>query len=185
MSALALAPCWALGGSWLNFCSKKSLTRLSLHLRDLVHLSLLVIRRPFSGLNASLKMAGPQLGTVFPKPLPVSDHHLSVFPPPCPNAAVFMVQRKRYSGLSRSRHGIRPFLRPTSKMSHDGTWRASCRITTSIPSFHFGSTFHRTRRDKSRRWLWRLVGPFQHSRDLPPPATLSASVLRSYSILSR
>ena len=45
----------------------------------------------------------------------------------------------------------------TSKMSHDGTWRASCRFTTPIPPFHFGSTFHRTRRDKSRRWLWRLV----------------------------
>jgi len=47
---------------------------------------------------------------------------------------------------------------PTSKMSHDGTWRASCRISTPIPSFHFESTFDRTRRDKSRRWLWRLVG---------------------------
>ena len=48
---------------------------------------------------------------------------------------------------------------PTSKMSHDGTWRASCRITSHIPIFDFGSTLHRTRRDKSRRWLWRLVGP--------------------------
>jgi hypothetical protein len=42
-------------------------------------------------------------------------------------------------------------------MSHDGTWRASCRISLLIPPIHFGSTFHRTRRDKSRRWLWRLV----------------------------
>ena len=45
----------------------------------------------------------------------------------------------------------------TSKMSHDGTWRASCRMTIFIPSLHFESTLHRTRRDKSRRWLWRLV----------------------------
>ena len=44
-------------------------------------------------------------------------------------------------------------------MSHDGTWRASCLNTLLIPPFHFESTFHRTRRDKYRRWLWRLVGP--------------------------
>jgi len=56
---------------------------------------------------------------------------------------------------------------PTSKMSHDGTWRASCRITNSIPSFHFGITLHRTRRDKSRRWLWRLVGPMSIRKILP------------------
>src|SRR5688500_5981479 len=31
---------------------------------------------------------------------------------------------------------------PTSKMSHDGIWRASCRIMPRIPSFHFESTFH-------------------------------------------
>ncbi len=45
-------------------------------------------------------------------------------------------------------------------MSHDGTWRASCRISIPLPPLHFESTFHRTRRDKSRRWLWRLVRPF-------------------------
>ena len=45
-------------------------------------------------------------------------------------------------------------------MSHDGTWRASCRITIPVPLFHFGITLQRTRRDKSRRWLWRLVRPF-------------------------
>ena len=53
----------------------------------------------------------------------------------------------------------------TSKMSHDGTWRASCRITIPIPSFHFESTLHRTRRDKSRRWLWRLVRLFSSGRN--------------------
>jgi hypothetical protein len=42
-------------------------------------------------------------------------------------------------------------------MSHDGTWRASCDFTHRSPSFHFENTVHRTRRDKSRRWLWRLV----------------------------
>ena len=52
----------------------------------------------------------------------------------------------------------------TSKMSHDGTWRASCRITLSIPPFHFESRFHRTRRAKSRRWLWRLVRHFSLGR---------------------
>jgi hypothetical protein len=34
------------------------------------------------------------------------------------------------------------FLCLTSKMSHAGSWRASCVST---------------RRDRSRRWLWRLV----------------------------
>ena len=48
----------------------------------------------------------------------------------------------------------------TSKMSHDGTWRASCRISLLVLSLHFEITFHCTRRDKSRRWLWRLVRPF-------------------------
>ena len=43
-------------------------------------------------------------------------------------------------------------------MSHDGTWRASCHITLHSPPFHFESSFQSTRRDKSRRWLWRLVG---------------------------
>ena len=36
--------------------------------------------------------------------------------------------------------------RPTSKMSHDGNWREACVSTT---------------RDRSRRWLWRLVRPFE------------------------
>ena len=61
--------------------------------------------------------------------------------------------------------------RPTSKMSHDGTWRASCRISIHIPSFHLESTFQSTRRDKSRRWLWRLVGHVQSKiQSTSPPA---------------
>src|SRR5262245_14673847 len=39
----------------------------------------------------------------------------------------------------------------TSKMSHDGSWRDSCAST---------------RRDRSRRWLWRLVGPFSRKPPL-------------------
>jgi hypothetical protein len=30
-----------------------------------------------------------------------------------------------------------PRLRPTSKMSHDGTWRAACNVTTWILLFRF------------------------------------------------
>jgi len=62
--------------------------------------------------------------------------------------------------IKRLYYGPIHFLRLTSKMSHDGTWRASCHISLFIPPFHLGITFHRTRRDKSRRWLWRLVRPF-------------------------
>ena len=56
-------------------------------------------------------------------------------------------------------HRSRSFCR-TSKMSHAGTWRASCNNTLLIPWFHVENTFQSTRRDKSRRWLWRLVRPF-------------------------
>jgi hypothetical protein len=36
----------------------------------------------------------------------------------------------------------------TSKMSHDTAWRGACVSTI---------------RDRSGRWLWRLVGPFHHA----------------------
>src|SRR6185503_7778518 len=55
---------------------------------------------------------------------------------------------------------VHSFLGLTSKMSHDGSWRAACRITIRSPGFHFGNSFGRTRRDRSRRWLWRLVRHF-------------------------
>src|SRR5690606_22113342 len=51
-------------------------------------------------------------------------------------------------------------------MSHAGTWRASCNITLFIPSFHIGNLFQSTRRDKSRRWLWRLVRRRETRRNL-------------------
>ena len=52
-----------------------------------------------------------------------------------------------------------PVSRPTSKMSHGGTWRELC--------LSFGRSLGPTigtARDKSRRWLWRLVRPI----DRPP-----------------
>jgi hypothetical protein len=47
------------------------------------------------------------------------------------------------------------FFCPTSKMSHDGSWRDSC----TVAPFEIASTDTSTRRDRSRRWLWRLVSP--------------------------
>ena len=46
----------------------------------------------------------------------------------------------------------------TSKMSHAGSWRAACNITKNVLPFHFEKAFRSTRRDRSQRWLWRLVG---------------------------
>ena len=45
----------------------------------------------------------------------------------------------------------------TSKMSHDRSWRELC------SSFdHSLEKAISTARDRSGRWLWRLVGPFSH-----------------------
>src|SRR6185295_16496278 len=51
-------------------------------------------------------------------------------------------------------------LRLTSEMSHDGSGRAACFMTIWILQLHFGNSIVSTRRDRSRRWLWRLVRPF-------------------------
>jgi hypothetical protein len=49
----------------------------------------------------------------------------------------------------------RPWFCPTSKMSHDGSWRELC------PSWGHGfENQFSTARDSSRRWLWRLVRLF-------------------------
>jgi len=50
-----------------------------------------------------------------------------------------------------------PFCR-TSKMSHAGSGRAACFLTIWILTFHFLNSIVSTRRDRPRRWLWRLVG---------------------------
>jgi hypothetical protein len=42
-------------------------------------------------------------------------------------------------------------------MSHAGSWRAACRTTIHFSVVSFRSSFGRTRRDRSQRWLWRLV----------------------------
>src|SRR5687767_5864911 len=44
----------------------------------------------------------------------------------------------------------------TSKMSHDGSWRAACLAERSFRIKDGCSTRH----DSSRRWLWRLVSHF-------------------------
>src|SRR5688572_22097025 len=49
-------------------------------------------------------------------------------------------------------------------MSHDGSWRDSC----AVAPFEIASTAASTRRDRSRRWLWRLVRLFvRHDSRLP------------------
>jgi hypothetical protein len=50
-------------------------------------------------------------------------------------------------------------------MSHGGSGRAACSITQHIPQLRFDYTFDSTRRDRSRRWLWRLVR--QYGSDAP------------------
>jgi hypothetical protein len=51
------------------------------------------------------------------------------------------------------------------KMSHGGSGRAACSITKHIPQLRFDYRFDSTRRDRSRRWLWRLVR--QYGSDAP------------------
>ena len=43
-------------------------------------------------------------------------------------------------------------------MSHAGSWRAACNTTNHFLPFRIESAFGSTRRDRSQRWLWRLVG---------------------------
>src|SRR5687767_13037996 len=52
------------------------------------------------------------------------------------------------------------FLRLTSKMSHDGSWHDSC----TVAPLEIASTAASTRRDRSRRWLWRLVRLTMHRK---------------------
>ena len=52
---------------------------------------------------------------------------------------------------------IRTLFGRTSKMSHAGSGRAACGMTIWILLLQFESSFASTRRDGSRRWLWRLV----------------------------
>src|SRR5688572_1877928 len=68
----------------------------------------------------------------------------------------------------------------TSQMSHAGSWRAACKTTNHISPFHFEDAFGSTRRDRSQRWLWRLVrllgvGTLGRHRERPYYGSLNAA----------
>jgi hypothetical protein len=61
------------------------------------------------------------------------------------------------------RRGCRSFC-PTLQMSHGGSGRAACSITNCSLRFQVGQSYESTRRDRPRRWLWRLVRWIDHAR---------------------
>jgi len=76
-----------------------------------------------------------------------------LFPAACLPAEA---EESRGGLYERSLCNVRAFAE-TSKMSHAGSGRAARGLTIWILRFHFGMTLVSTRRDRSPRWLWRLV----------------------------